>query len=75
MVLMYSEARRGGEPTKDLHLAKLPILENGDCAESFKSKKKDVTIEEEHLCAGFPEGKVDGCQVRNIAFFCKMEAK
>ncbi len=57
------ELNKGGMPTKDLHLAKLPIMDNEQCQEWFHSQGKDFTLRPEHLCAGFEWGKVDGCQV------------
>ncbi len=56
------EMKKGGAPTEDLHVARLPIMENGECEEAFKRKSKSVALEPEHICAGRREGQVDGCQ-------------
>ncbi len=52
----------GGEPTKDLHMARLPILDNGVCQEWIKSKNKRVTLLPQQMCAGYEKGQTDGCQ-------------
>ncbi len=56
------EVKRGGTPTDEIHLARLPIMENEECERSFSSRGKSVSLTPEHLCAGREEGKVDGCQ-------------
>ena len=55
------ERRKGGKPTEDLYMARLPIIENSLCQEWLKSKNKRLTLKPEHLCAGYEEGKQDGC--------------
>lgn len=57
-----AESKRGGSPTEDLHLAKLPIIENEKCQEWFHSQGKKITLQPEHLCAGHERGQQDGCQ-------------
>ena len=56
-----SERRKGGKPTEDLHMARLPILENSVCQEWLESKNKRLVLQPEHLCAGYEQGKQDGC--------------
>ncbi len=57
-----NESRKGGHPTGNLHMARLPILENEVCEEWFYSQGKNITLRPEHLCAGHEIGQEDGCQ-------------
>ena len=53
--------------TEELHFAKLPIMDNSKCQEMYdkvnEENKKNIKIIEEQICAGHPEGMIDGCQV------------
>ena len=57
----------GGSLTDQLHFAKLPIIDNGECQELYnkynEENKKKIKIIDEQVCAGHTEGKIDGCQV------------
>ena len=55
------ERRKGGKPTEDLYMARLPILENSVCQEWMSSKNRRMSLQPEHLCAGYEEGMQDGC--------------
>ena len=44
-------------------MAKLPLMENGQCENWFASQGKKIKLRDEHICAGYEEGQQDGCQV------------
>ena len=67
-----AESKRGGTPTEDLHMARLPIMENEQCQEWFHSQGKRITLQPEHLCAGHEQGQEDGCQV---IFLCLIQPR
>lgn len=50
-----------GAPSDVLNEVTVPIMSNGDCRKTPYGQKK---ITDNMLCAGFPEGKKDSCQVR-----------
>ena len=55
--------RRGGNPTEELHAAQLEVVQNRQCQEWFTSRRKKITLVSWVMCAGFEDGRKDGCQV------------
>ena len=49
-----------GEYTEELHSVQLPIVSNDQCQEWMGSR---INLKDSHLCAGYEEGKKDGCTV------------
>ena len=56
------ESKKGGHPTESLHLAQLPVMENAQCEDWFRSQGKKISLQPVHLCAGHEAGQEDGCQ-------------
>ena len=67
MKISGGTGKKGGHPTQDLHMAKLPLMENGQCENWFASQGKKIKLRDEHICAGYEEGQQDGCQVKSIS--------
>lgn len=59
-----AEKSDGGKPTEDLKVANLPLLTNQECQSWFSGQNRRIVVRDEHICAGFEAGKVDGCQVK-----------
>ena len=71
LIVGWGSDQWNGEPTYKLNEAEMPIRDNGDCTKMLNTVKtghvlnngKIVTIRKGHLCAGYDEGGIDGCQV------------
>ena len=57
----------GGSVTDNLHFAKLPIIGSRNCQQMYdtfnQQNNKGIRIFEGQICAGYAEGRTDGCQV------------
>ena len=53
---------QNGAPSEVLNEVTVPIMSNPDCKKTAYGEKK---ITDNMMCAGYPEGKKDSCQVRN----------
>jgi len=65
---IYSLFCKGGTSLPDqLHFVEMPIMGNVECQELYKKyneeNKKSIKIIDEQVCAGYEEGKIDGCNV------------
>ena len=71
LIVGWGSGQWNGEPTYKLNEAEMPIRDNGDCTRMLNTVKTGhvlsngaiVTIKKGHLCAGYDEGGIDGCQV------------
>ena len=74
LIFVFFKDDNGGSLTDQLHFAKLPIIDNGECQELYnkynEENKKKIKIIDEQVCAGHTEGKIDGCQVSQRTIQC-----
>ncbi|MCT2584678.1 S1 family peptidase [Actinophytocola gossypii] len=57
LILGWGRTTAGGEPSRFLLGAEVPLVADADCANSYSTFKAESMI-----CAGLPEGGVDSCQ-------------
>ncbi|HEX2133363.1 MAG TPA: serine protease [Actinophytocola sp.] len=57
LILGWGRTAAGGEPSRFLLRAEVPLVSDADCTESYSTYKAESMI-----CAGLPEGGVDSCQ-------------
>lgn len=51
-----------------LHRVQVPLMSRSECEKRFLTAGYSVPIDKTKVCAGWPEGGKDACQVRS--FFC-----
>lgn len=51
-----------------LHQVRVPLIEMKECENRFKKEGHKITIDKTKICAGWPEGGKDACQVTRNAF-------
>lgn len=51
-----------------LYEVDVPIMTNTECHNMFKKAGHVKRILDSFICAGYPEGKKDSCEVRNSSF-------
>lgn len=56
----WGARKQGGSSSQILHEVYVPIMSNDDCKKTEYDEKR---ITANMLCAGYPEGKKDSCQV------------
>lgn len=60
IIIGWGAKKQGGSSSQVLHEVYVPIMSNEDCRKTEYDEKR---ITANMLCAGYPDGKKDSCQV------------
>lgn len=56
----------GVNMSSKLHRVQVPLMSRSECEKRFLTAGYSVPIDKTKVCAGWPEGGKDACQVRNL---------
>jgi hypothetical protein len=63
----WGTLKEDGKPSCILQEVEVPVMSNENCRKNTKYNEKMIT--DNMLCAGYPEGMKDSCQVRSATSY------